>query len=231
MNTFQNGVHPAGSKYLTRGAAIEQGPIPEKVYIPLSQHIGAPARSRRGGGAKGEKGHAHRKGGARIVRARLFVRRGHGQGRRFPYHARGQETRSYPYRERFFRGGRAFARPFLPLTGKACSAALRKRASSAWAARRSPPLPNSISGRETPDYLIVNGAECEPYITCDFRIMTEMTDKFLKGVRCAMLACGAKKAIVGVEDNKPEAIDILSTHPLCLPGGAEGLDGEPSRSL
>lgn len=43
VNTFQNGVHPAGSKYLTRGAAIEQGPIPEKVYIPLSQHIGAPA--------------------------------------------------------------------------------------------------------------------------------------------------------------------------------------------
>ena len=45
VNTFQNGVHPAGSKYLTRGAAIEQGPIPEKVYIPLSQHIGAPAQA------------------------------------------------------------------------------------------------------------------------------------------------------------------------------------------
>lgn len=66
----------------------------------------------------------------------------------------------------------------------------------------------NVNGRA--DILVVNGAECEPYITCDERIMLEYADELLQGIRRCMLACGAKSAVIGIEKNKPEAISLLS---------------------
>lgn len=54
--------------------------------------------------------------------------------------------------------------------------------------------------------LLINGAECEPYLTCDEAIMTEMTDEILLGIKILMRGAGVKKAIVGIEKNKPDAI-------------------------
>jgi len=58
--------------------------------------------------------------------------------------------------------------------------------------------------------LLVNGCECEPYITCDYRIMLEWTDQVLAGIRLAQRACGASKVFIGIEDNKPKAIEAMS---------------------
>jgi electron transport complex protein RnfC len=54
--------------------------------------------------------------------------------------------------------------------------------------------------------LVVNGCECEPYLTCDHRVMVEQADDMIVGIRYAMLATGAVRAIVGIEDNKPDAL-------------------------
>ena len=59
------------------------------------------------------------------------------------------------------------------------------------------------------DVLVVNGAECEPYITCDDAIMRAYPQELVQGIRLAMLACGARRAVVGIEKNKPEAIGSL----------------------
>ncbi|SEL51730.1 electron transport complex subunit RsxC [Ectothiorhodospira marina] len=59
------------------------------------------------------------------------------------------------------------------------------------------------------DTLLVNGCECEPYLTTDHRIMLEYTDDVITGVRLAMRAVGAERAIIGVEDNKPDAVKRL----------------------
>jgi Na+-translocating ferredoxin:NAD+ oxidoreductase subunit C len=59
------------------------------------------------------------------------------------------------------------------------------------------------------DTVIVNGCECEPYLTADHRVMVEQPAAVLHGARIAMKALGAARAIVGVEDNKPDAIDAL----------------------
>ncbi|MDO8990694.1 MAG: electron transport complex subunit RsxC [Sideroxyarcus sp.] len=59
------------------------------------------------------------------------------------------------------------------------------------------------------DTLVVNGAECEPFLTCDHRIMVERTQDLLRGIRYAMKASGAPRAIIGVEDNKPDAIAAI----------------------
>ena len=60
------------------------------------------------------------------------------------------------------------------------------------------------------DLLIINAAECEPYITCDYRLCLEKTKEIIEGVKYMMCALGVEKAYIGVEDNKPDAISRLS---------------------
>jgi electron transport complex protein RnfC len=62
---------------------------------------------------------------------------------------------------------------------------------------------------KTIDTVVVNGCECEPYLTTDHRVMLEHATEVLHGARIAMRALGAKKAVIGVEDNKLDAVDAL----------------------
>lgn len=62
---------------------------------------------------------------------------------------------------------------------------------------------------KTVDTVVVNGCECEPYLTTDHRVMVEQPLQVLEGARIAVKAIGAARAIVGVEDNKPDAIEAL----------------------
>lgn len=59
------------------------------------------------------------------------------------------------------------------------------------------------------DTLIVNGAECEPYLTADYRIMLEYPDQVIKGCKIIMKILDIQHCIIGIEDNKPQAIFIL----------------------
>ena len=59
------------------------------------------------------------------------------------------------------------------------------------------------------EYLIVNAAECEPYISTDNRVILERTEQCMIGIEAALIASGAPKAIIGIENNKPEAIAAL----------------------
>ncbi len=59
------------------------------------------------------------------------------------------------------------------------------------------------------DYVILNGAECEPYLTVDHRIMVEESRKVAYGLKAIIKAVGAKKGFVGIENNKPDAIKIM----------------------
>ncbi|MFC1737605.1 electron transport complex subunit RsxC [Planctomycetota bacterium] len=68
--------------------------------------------------------------------------------------------------------------------------------------------PNPRLPKET---MIVNGCECEPYITCDYRIMLEWTNQILAGVKLARKASGCSKVLIGIEDNKPYAIEVINS--------------------
>jgi electron transport complex protein RnfC len=59
------------------------------------------------------------------------------------------------------------------------------------------------------EVLVVNGCECEPYLTCDHRVMLEQTDSLIRGVELALKATGARRAIIGVEDNKLDALSRI----------------------
>lgn len=59
------------------------------------------------------------------------------------------------------------------------------------------------------EYVIINAAECEPYLTCDYRLLLEKTQEFLMGVKILMKAVNTDKGIIGIETNKMKAIELL----------------------
>lgn len=61
------------------------------------------------------------------------------------------------------------------------------------------------------EYLLINGVECEPYLTSDHRLMLEKAEEVVVGVRIMMLALDVNKAMIGIENNKPDAIEKLRT--------------------
>ncbi len=68
-------------------------------------------------------------------------------------------------------------------------------------------------GPDTPiDTLVLNGVECEPYITCDDMLMREQPERIMDGVRILMHVLKAKRCLIAIEDNKPKAIEILYKH-------------------
>lgn len=69
------------------------------------------------------------------------------------------------------------------------------------------------------ELVVVNGVECEPYLTCDHRLMLEKGAEIMVGVSLLMKALGVGKAIIGIEENKPDAIALLTT----LAAGFQGI--------
>ncbi|HHX12733.1 MAG TPA: electron transport complex subunit RsxC [Clostridiales bacterium] len=63
---------------------------------------------------------------------------------------------------------------------------------------------------KTIEYVLINAAECEPYLTCDHRLMLEFAYDILNGVNLLLKASGAKKAIICIEDNKTDAVDYFN---------------------
>lgn len=60
------------------------------------------------------------------------------------------------------------------------------------------------------DTFIVNAAECEPYLTADYRMMLEYSERMVTGVKIVMKLLGVNKCFVGIEDNKPEAVKVMT---------------------
>ena len=61
------------------------------------------------------------------------------------------------------------------------------------------------------DLLVLNAAECEPYLTADHRMMLEEGPRIVAGVKIAMKVLGVEKCLVGIEDNKKDAIEKMTT--------------------
>ena len=62
------------------------------------------------------------------------------------------------------------------------------------------------------DTLIINGAECEPYLTSDYRLMLERGAEIIKGIEAALKLLPNAKAVIGIENNKPDAIQAMEKH-------------------
>lgn len=81
----------------------------------------------------------------------------------------------------------------------------------------------SVPKGKTADYLILNGVECEPYLTADHRLMLEKGEEIIVGARILMKALEVDKAIIGIEKNKPDAIEQIAK----LVADEEGISVQP----
>lgn len=207
---FFGGVHPKGEKELSRDAAPV--PIrPKTVTIFLSQHIGAPCRPL-----------------VRVGdRVTLGQRLGDGEGLCAPVHASvsgtvvAVEPRPHP-------GGTDMPAVVLENDGKdtLCPtiqkrehpltlppdeliAIIREAGITGMGGAGFPTGAKLASGVGKVDTVLVNGAECEPYITADDRLMRQTPERVLGGLRVICRILQPKRAVVGIERNKPEAIAAM----------------------
>ena len=74
------------------------------------------------------------------------------------------------------------------------------------------PTAIKLSPNHPLDTLVVNGAECEPYLTCDYRLMIERTEDIYKGIKYVAKALGIERVVFGIESNKPKAIELFSKY-------------------
>jgi len=219
LPTFPGGLHPPERK-LTARQPSEPCPLPEQLIVPLAQHIGAPALPCVAVGQHVGKG-------AVLGQAKGFVS--------VPVHAptSGEvvavEPRPHPQ-------GRA-----LP------AVVIRPDGADAWVETLTPADPATLEtedlveriraagvvgmgGATFPTHvkltppadkpihtLLVNGVECEPYLTADHRLMLEEPERLLAGIAIVRRILGVERVVIGIEANKPDAIALLT-------GRCAGLD-------
>ena len=222
MAIFRGGVHPDGCKQLTRGAPIGRLPAPPAVWLPLSQHIGAPALPVVAAGD-------------RVLRGQLAAKKAEGLSANVyspiagtvkgvvRHITAGGKKQDHILIEGDGSDESVSLAPLASFTPEAVLARIEE-AGIVGMGGAGFPTAAKLNVRGRVDTLVVNAAECEPYITCDERIMLEYTGELLQGVRLCMLACGAERAVIGIEKNKPEAIAHLSRQ--C----GEGISVKPLRT-
>lgn len=213
VKTFAGGIHPPYNKSFTKEKLIQKAKLPKQIIIPMAQHIGAPCEP--------------------IVKVGDTVKKGQkvGESKAFvsaPVHASTSgkvvaiEQRPYPG------GGMVMSvvieadgkdelyeeiKPFKPLAELSPDEIKNIIREAGIVGLGGAMFPTHVKIAPPPekniDMIIVNGAECEPYITADHRLMLEKADDVIYGLEAIMKAVGVKKAIVGIEDNKPDAAEAI----------------------
>jgi electron transport complex protein RnfC len=212
---FKGGVHPDYHKDLTAELAVSTMKAPSTVVIPLQQHIGAPCEP-----LEGIEEGARVKMGQKIADSSGFVSA--------PIHASvsGTIKKIGPYNHPLGRPVTAItiesdgldewdenvkaAGDIESLSVEELRKVIREAgivglggATFPAHVKLSPPPEKKI------DYVIINGAECEPYLTADHRVMLESPSDIVYGLKVMIKALGAEKGVIGIEDNKSDAIKAL----------------------
>ncbi len=229
--TFDHGIYPVEHKDLTADKPIRRLPFAPELIIPLSQHKGAPAKPLVKAGQEVVRGepiaeangfvsvpmHAPATGVIRAIDLAPTA-----EGPKAPaiflkvYEASSQQVLydmdrdiSRMDRDEIIKAVQDAG--LVGLGGAAFPSHVKMR----------PP-----EGRHI-ETVVINGCECEPYLTCDHRIMLEQTDAMIRGIQVVLRATGAKNAIIGVEDNKLDAVSrIRERLPEHLPITVEAVESK-----
>lgn len=213
---FHGGVHPAQHKTESNHLPITPARIPRRLVLPLHQHIGQPAEALVTAGARVLKGEM-------IARATGFVSA--------PVHAPtsgivadiGEHAIPHPsgLKARCIviePDGRDEWKPleglddYRALEPSALRNLIREAGIVGLGGAGFPSYIKLNPGqRKAVEILILNGVECEPYITCDDRLMRERADWIIGGLEIIRHALQAERCLIAIEDNKPEAIEAMRT--------------------
>ena len=217
MKTFPiGGVHPSDNKKWSCEKSIEVLELPDIVNIPLAQHIGAPATAKV---AKGDKVLT----GQLIAEATGFMSANihspisgtvtavdmqpNGQGlRQMMITIKREGDEWMPEIDLSKEVKRECDLDSAAIIAKIKDAGIVGMGGATFPTHVKLSIPNGCKA----EYLIINGVECEPYLTSDHRTMLERGEELLVGVEILKKALGVEKAIIGVENNKPDAIVSLT---------------------
>jgi electron transport complex protein RnfC len=210
------GVHPPDSK-LSHSEAIVRMPVPEQVVILTGQHIGASAVATVAKGDKVKVGqvvataagfvsaNVHASCSGEVVAVDMVADCG---GIKRP--AITIKTEGDEWAEGIDRSESLKQECQLPATE-----IVKKIAAAGIVGMGGATFPTqvklSVPEGKKAEYLIINGVECEPYLTSDHRVMLERGHELLIGVRILARALGVGRSFVGIEENKPDAIEHLRT--------------------
>jgi electron transport complex protein RnfC len=201
------------NKYYTEDKAIERIPLPKKVYIPLSQHLGKlcnPLVSVGENVLAGQKIGAvdahvyapiHASISGKVIAVEDYPHPVLGRCKAIVIESDGNESSS------------SFKGLEISETGKLTPEAIRNiifEAGIVGMGGASFPAHIKLSPPKPVEVLIINGAECEPYLNADNRLMIEKACEILKGIELVARCLGVKKVYIAIEDNKPEAIKVFS---------------------
>ena len=214
--TFRiGGVHPDDAK-LSRGCAIEVLPLPQTVYISMAQHLGAPAKPvvavgdtvkagqliAEAGGFISANVHSSVSGKVKSIAPRKDIAGNNVMHVEITVEgdewAEGIDLSDTLVKEipedKAFILDRIKANGVVGLGGATFPTHVKLN-----------PAPGSVA-----ECLIINGAECEPYLTSDFRIMLERPKEIVVGAAIMQKVLGGCRCVIGIEENKPEAIESMS---------------------
>ncbi len=212
-NTFEHGIHPAQYKELTSGLPIRRLPFAPQLVVPLAQHTGNPAI-------------ALVKPGQEVVRGEPIARAdgffsvpmhapatGRVETIQLMPTARGPKTLSIVLHVYEASSQEVLYEAPCDLDALDTDQIIQAVQDSGMVGLGGAAFPTHVKlkppAEHRVDILVANGCECEPYLTCDHRVMLEQTAELLAGIRIVMRALGVERCMIGVEDNKPDAIAAI----------------------
>lgn len=210
--TFRGGTHPPGNKNLSSGRAILSIPAPELVVVPLCQHLGAPSKPVV---AKGDRVTR----GQEIGAQNGFIS--------LPTHSpvngtvKAVEDAPMPHRRtgpavvietESEEGGQVFE-PWSDHAAHSPEELVERIRQAGVCGMGGASFPTYVKLSPPPgkciDTLIINGVECEPYLTADHRLMLENPEDIILGMEILACCLGVDRYLVGIEENKPDAIELM----------------------
>jgi len=217
MRTFKiGGVHPQDNKQFSAHRPITECPLPKQAIIPLVQHIGAPAQ-------------AVVKEGDKVKVGELLAKAGGFVSANICSPVSGTVTKIGDWTDAWGAPGQAI---FIDVQGdewlpeidrtpdliRSCTldpkAIIDKIAAAGIVGLGGACFPTHVKLLPPPgkkaEVLIVNGVECEPYLTCDHQLMLEHGDEIVIGIEILKRALGVDRAIIGIENNKKDAIEHMT---------------------
>jgi electron transport complex protein RnfC len=209
--TFRHGVHPDENKRATASLATERMRFVGEYVLPLSQHIGAPSKAVVRPGERVERGQLLASPGGFVSVALHAPVSGTIKAIELRPHPNGKLMESIVVETDAFSSQELAVRA--KVNGDAAGSIAQRVQQGGIVGLGGAAFPAhvklSVPEGKKVRFLILNGCECEPYLTCDHRVMVERPEAVLRGLRLLMGQLGVERGYIGIERNKPDAVARL----------------------
>ena len=212
--TFKHGVHPEEYKDYTDKLPIERMPFADEYILPLGQHIGAPSKAIVKKGQYVKRGQMIAEPGGYVSVALHSPVDGTVKAIELTETITGQMVNAIRIETDRFSTQQLSGNKPKPFDEMTLDEFISSVQSSGLVGLGGAAFPAHVKFKVPEDktcrYLMLNGCECEPFLTSDHRTMVEMADEVIDGLHILNHFVKAEKAFIGIEDNKPDAIEKLT---------------------